>query len=157
MARYYYDQWYTPTSAKEVKGGIKAKSGRGEIASTWWGKRWIQVLEGFGIESRLARGRTYARKGQVASLEITPGEIKAKVQGSRSTPYKVSIKLNVFSEPDWEMIGVAIGDQPIIAAKLLSGEMPEEAEAIVKKAGFSLFPDVCSSDLQGSCDQLLLS
>lgn len=150
MARYYDDYWFTPTKAKEVKGGIKAKAGRGEMASTWWGKRWIQVLESFGIQSRLARGKAYARKGQVTSLEILPGEIKAKVQGSRSTPYKVSIKLKTLAKTDWEMIGATIGDQPIIAAKLLSGEMPEEAEAIVKRAGVSLFPSKVK-DLMTNC------
>lgn len=150
MSRYYNDYWFTPSKAKEVKGGIKAKAGRGEMASTWWGKRWIQVLEGYGIQSRLARGKAYARKGQVTSLEVLPGEIKAKVQGSRSTPYKVSIRLKTLSKADWEMVGAAIGDQPLIAAKLLSGEMPEEAEAIVKRAGVSLFPSK-AKDLMTDC------
>ena len=34
--------------------------------------------------NRLQRGRTYARKGQVISLEVDPGSVTAQVQGSRA-------------------------------------------------------------------------
>jgi len=38
----------------------------------------------------LSRGRTYARKGAVSSVEGNPKnlELKGKVQGNRSTPYR---------------------------------------------------------------------
>lgn len=71
--RYGFYDWYEPTRPKEVKGGIKAQSKRGSFASKWWGKRWIQTLESFDIGARLSRGRSYARKGQVVSLEIGKG------------------------------------------------------------------------------------
>lgn len=56
-------------------------------AESWWGKRWIRVLESFDIGERLSRGRTYARKGQVMDIEIEKGAVRAAVQGSRSSPY----------------------------------------------------------------------
>ncbi len=63
-----------PKPAREVKGGIKAQSRRGAFATSWWGQRWIKVLEGFDIGERLNRGRTYARKGQVL-LDLVAQEL----------------------------------------------------------------------------------
>ena len=39
------------------------------------------MLEDIGLGNRLQRGRTYARKGQVISLEVDPGSVTAEVQG----------------------------------------------------------------------------
>ena len=47
-------------------------AGPRRFGTTWWGKAWIDALagSGSGYESRLPRGRTYARKGQVISLQV---------------------------------------------------------------------------------------
>src|SRR5487761_65863 len=70
-------------------GGLKAKSRRGDIGETWWSRRFLSILESFGFGSRLDRGRSYARRGQVLEWSVTPGEIRARVQGSRRVPYNV--------------------------------------------------------------------
>src|SRR5680860_1690759 len=102
MSRRYdyheYRDWYEPTSPKEVKGGIKAQSKRGSFSDKWWGKLWISTLESFSSSSRLSRGRSYARLGQVASLDIGKGSVCADVQGSRAEAYRISIKLKSFTE-----------------------------------------------------------
>jgi uncharacterized Zn finger protein len=145
-----YDRYYAPPAPKEVKGGIKAQNKRGAFARKWWGKRWIETLEGFRIGARMARGRAYARKGQVASLEIVPGEIRASVQGSRRGAYLVSIKLATLNAEQWEKIVDRIADEPIFAAMLFGGEMPEEIERIFTDAGISLFP-ARRNDLETAC------
>ena len=80
MSRIYrfYDHVYKPARPKEVKGGIKAQSKGGQFTKKWWSKRWIQTLESFDIGARLSRGRSYARKGQVADLYITKDGVSAK-------------------------------------------------------------------------------
>jgi len=93
----YYD-WYEPSRPKEVKGGIKAQSKRGSFSQKWWGKLWISTLESFDIGARLSRGRSYARMGQVASLDIKKGCVYAEVQGSSSKAYRICIKLKTFTE-----------------------------------------------------------
>ena len=149
--RSYRDyQWYEPTHPRQVKGGIKAWSKRGAFASKWWGRRWIQVLESFNIGARLSRGRSYARRGQVADLIIEKGEIRAQVQGSRSQPYRVVIKLKTLTKKDWIKVTVALTERPILAARLLAGEMPEDIEAVFQKAGLSLFPGK-KGDLETDC------
>ncbi len=147
----YWD-WgqYKPKPVKQAKGGIKAQSKRGKFGENWWAKRWLAVLESFNIGARLQRGRTYARKGQVLSIDITKGEVRAQVLGSRSKPYDIEIKIEVLPESDWQKLAVALSTQAIFAAKLLAGEMPDEIEQAFKAAGLSLFP-AGPRDLQTAC------
>jgi uncharacterized Zn finger protein len=135
-----YWGYYKPTKPKEVKDGIKAKSKRGAIGESWWSKRWIGVLESFNMGARLTRGRSYARKGQVISIDVQKGIVTAKVQGTRSKPYNVRIQLNPISEPDWDKVTEAMASKAIFAANLLSGEMPHDIEDAFSEAGISLFP-----------------
>jgi uncharacterized Zn finger protein len=84
MSRWdYYGGYFPPSIPRKAKGGIRAQSKRGSFGESWWAKRWIAVLESFQIGARLNRGRSYARSGQVLSIEIEKGMVRAKVQGSR--------------------------------------------------------------------------
>lgn len=123
-----------------VEGGLKARSARGEIGQQWWSRRFVAVLESFALGPRLTRGRAYARRGQVLSLEVAPGVVTAKVQGSRRTPYAVTIGLPVFSELVWARVEVALAEQALCSAQLLAGEMPAELEEVLAGAGAALFP-----------------
>ena len=145
-----YNYFPPPSRPLQAKGGIKAQSKRGTFGASWWAKRWIAVLEGFDIGSRLERGRSYARRGQVLSIDINKGLVKAKVQGSRPTPYSVEIKLNVLSTVNWQQLAVVLSQQVIFTAKLLAGEMPQDIEQAFKDAGLSLFPTQLK-DLQTEC------
>jgi uncharacterized Zn finger protein len=151
MLMSYWDWgYYKPKPAKQVKGGIRAQSKRGTFGETWWAKRWIAVLESFNLGARLTRGRSYARSGQVLWIDITKGEIKSQVQGSRSEPYDIKIKIKALPESDWRKLADALSSQAIFAAKLLAGEMPNEIEQAFKDAGLSLFP-MRLDDLQTDC------
>ncbi|MDR0284181.1 MAG: hypothetical protein LBI33_04725, partial [Propionibacteriaceae bacterium] len=82
------ERWYPPPSRpRPVADGLNARSKRGAIGTTWWSTRFIAILETFGLGSRLTRGKAYARKGQVLDLAVGPGEVRARVQGSRKRPY----------------------------------------------------------------------
>jgi len=148
----YWDNYghYEPTKPIEVKGGIKAKSKRGGFAQSWWAKRWIQTLESFNIGARLTRGKTYARKGQVTSIKIETGLVKAKVQGSKPKPYSVTIKVRTLNGSEWDLLAEKLSLKPIFAAKLLAGEMPEDIEAVFEESGLSLFPEKLD-DLETDC------
>ncbi len=146
----YYDNYYPVSRPRRVSGGIKAQSQRGAFASRWWAKRWIAVLESFDIGARLGRGRSYARQGQVLDIQIAPGEVKAKVQGSRPRPYQVSIKLKPLSAADWRKLTEAMAEEVRFGAKLLAGEMPADIEEVFQAEGLSLFPKV-HGDLKTEC------
>ncbi|MGB7923528.1 MAG: SWIM zinc finger family protein [Pyrinomonadaceae bacterium] len=150
MSRWGYWDYYEPKPARAVKGGIKAQSKRGAFGESWWAKRWIAVLESFDIGARLSRGRSYARKGQVVNVDISKGAVKAKVQGSSSRPYNVSIKVKALPEADWKKLARELSREALFAAKLLAGEMPQEIEQVFTQAGLSLFPAKLR-DLETSC------
>jgi len=148
----YYDYWggYERKAPIDVKNGIKSKSERGDIGETWWSKRWIKVLESLMDSGRLSRGRSYARRGQVISIDIEVGFVKARVQGSDPRPYKVEIKLKPLSAPDWDKVTDAMAAQAIFAAKLLAGEMPTNIEDAFNAVNIALFPKA-SRDLDTKC------
>jgi len=127
-----------------------ARSTRGAIGEQWWSRRFLEVLESFALGSRLTRGKNYARRGQVRSLSVAPGAVTASVQGSRKTPYKVSIVLPVFTELVWAKVEVSLAEQAIHSARLLAGEMPHDLEDVFSAAGAPLFPER-AKDLEQSC------
>jgi uncharacterized Zn finger protein len=130
--------------------GIKARSQRGPIGERWWSRRFIAVLESFGMGARLDRGRRYARLGQVVSMDVVPGRVTATVQGSRPRPYKVSIALAPLSDTDWARVAEAMASRSAFLAHLLSGEMPDEIEEAFAESSVSLFP-ARQSDLRTDC------
>ncbi|MGW6930688.1 SWIM zinc finger family protein [Lentzea sp. NPDC054927] len=124
----------------KVDNGIKATSKRGDIGVTWWSRRFIEVLESFGMGGRLTRGRNYARQGQVLSLSLSTSMVIALVQGSRPTPYKTRIAIKSFTTPEWQRIEHALAGKALYAAKLLAGEMPPDIETLFASLGLQLFP-----------------
>ncbi len=149
MSWWYYPK-YEKTTPRAVKNGIKTKSKKGDIGEKWWSKRWIEVLESFGMGARLGRGKRYARMGQVASIDIERGKVSAKVQGSRSKPYKVTIELEPLSERDWEKVLEVMASRAVFAAKLLAGEMPKNIEEAFSQCKVPLFP-LKGKDLETDC------
>ncbi len=123
-----------------MEGGIRAQSRRGAIAQTWWSERFIAVLEDFGMGNRLQRGKNYARRGQVLAMEIEPGAVSARVQGSRARPYRVRVGIAAFGKADWARIERRLADDAWFAAALLAGEMPPEIEQVFADERLSLFP-----------------
>jgi uncharacterized Zn finger protein len=133
-----------------VEGGIRACSTRGAIGASWWSKRFLAVLESFALGTRLTRGRSYARAGQVLSLQIAPGMVTSSVQGSRPQPYRVTIALKPFSGRVWAVVERALAAQALFSAQLLAGELPYEIEDVFASAGAPLFPQTLR-DLKLAC------
>lgn len=125
---------------RKVDGGLRARSARGAIGRSWWSRRFLEVLESFALGTRLTRGRSYARAGQVLRLDIAPGRVTAQVQGSRPRPYEVSIALATFPAALWTRIEDELAGQAFFSARLLAGDLPDELEELFVTAGAPLFP-----------------
>jgi uncharacterized Zn finger protein len=144
--------WPPPSRPRRVEGGIKAKSKRGAIGEQWWSRRFIAVLESYGMSGRLARGRSYARAGQVLEFTLTQGKVTAKVQGSRVRPYQVHIGVLPLTKPQWRRVEERLASQALFRAKLLAGEMPREIEEVFADCGTPLFPKLADDlDMRCSC------
>jgi uncharacterized Zn finger protein len=145
--------WYNdfpPSKPIAAKGGIKARSKRGAFATSWWGKRWLDVLEALNIGGRLERGRAYARKGQVLNIDIEPGSVHADVQGSRPKPYRIGIGVKELAANETQRLAAELARSPYFLAKLMTREMPRDIETLFDAARVSLFPSR-ASELRTDC------
>ena len=133
-----------------VKGGIKAQSKRGAFAANWWARRWLAVLEALNLGGRLQRARNYARKGQVLDLTIEAGSVRASVQGSRPSPYQITIGIKPFGKRELDRLAAELSKSPYILAKLLAREMPQDIERSFDAMRLSLFP-ARASELHTDC------
>ena len=106
----------------------------------WWVERWLDLLDSYRFKKRLERGRSYAREGNVLSMDFADSKAKATVQGSDDEPYRVSLSLDSFSKEDWNFAIAKMSEKAVFTAQLLAGEMPESIEAVFTKSGLSLFP-----------------
>ena len=152
MGYWGYHPRYKPSRPRPVRDGLRTRKGTGQIGETWWARRFLEVLDAFGWSNRLARGKSYARRGQVIDYKIDVGVITSKVQGSRSRPYKIRIEVRTLSSGKWLKVLKVMSSQARFAAKLLSGEMPRDIEDVFEQAKVPLFPtSVKDFDAHCSC------
>src|SRR5947209_17663909 len=108
--------WWERHGPRLPSHGIKARTRRGAFGQSWWASRWIAALERLVSPARLARGRTYARAGQVVSLDVSREGVDAVVQGSRLQPYKVKIRFKKLTDAAWERVIDAMAAEALYAA-----------------------------------------
>ncbi len=141
---------YAPRTPLNVRGGIRAQNPHSAHLRTWWSRRWTDVLEKFRLGARLGRGRNYAVSGQVSSLEITPGQVVAAVQGSDKEPYQSSIRFRTLEGEAKARLIHTFRQQPMLLARLLVADLPIEVETLFRQAGCPLFPQR-ENDLVSRC------
>jgi uncharacterized Zn finger protein len=117
-------------------------SGDVEFGRTWWGAAWVEALEQRARldPNRLPRGRDYARSGAVGELTMVPGSATAQVQGRKTEPYEVRIRVRRFTDEEWDRVLTAISARLGHAAALLDGELPPEIAEDAASAGLDLLP-----------------
>jgi len=120
------------------------------FGKTWWGSEWLKALTHIDYANRILRGARYARQGAVRSIEVKGNVIKAKVSGSRPTPYTVTIKVPTFPQTGMDRLMDKLMQQPALISKLLNRELDPEVLAICKHLGLRVFPQRWS-DLDMSC------
>ncbi len=119
-----------------------------QFAETWWGNAWVTALEEGALDpKRLLRGRSYAKKGHVDAITVTPGLVLAYVKGSRARPYRVQVRLRTLDDADWERFLDAAADRPGHIAALLDKEMPKS----LAECGVPLLPGPGDLAPQCSC------
>ena len=129
-----------PVRIPRFAAGIRAQESRTGSGRSWWAKEWMRRLEAMGLRGRLGRGKNYALSGQVVSMEIDGSRVVAKVQGTRPDPYESTLR---FRQPEGEAharIVAAIRREPMLVARLLADDLPQEVERLFRAEGCDLLP-----------------
>ena len=98
------------------------------IAKTFWGKAWCDNLEAYSdFANRLPRGRSYVRNGSVVDLQITEGQVTARVSGS--SLYNIAIKIKPLAPARWKAVQTECAGKidsliELLQGKLSAGVMP---------------------------------
>ena len=111
------------------------------LAESWWGNAWNGNLEGYAdYSNRIGRGRSYVRNGAVLDLKIEAGRIISLVQGTASSPYRVTVDISPLDKNDWDAIVDQCRGAIDSLEALLDGILPKSMEKILKQRGTGLFP-----------------
>lgn len=129
-----------------------------KFTKTWWGDKFIEVLERVMDSGRLSRGRSYANRGRVLDFQLAEGKITAVVRGNKNPyfgvykepKYKTTIKIDPISKKDWQELIKLIGSKASLVSRLLMNEMPDNIENAFAELGLHLLPKQ-SSDLITDC------
>lgn len=121
-----------------------------KYGKTWWGEQWLGALKNIDYSNRLPRGASYARNGMVQEINFSGNIIRAKVKGSRRTPYSETIKLPEFSSKDIDKLVKLIQEQPVVLSKLFNRQLDESLAKMAEEAGMPLFPKQWK-DLKMNC------
>ena len=122
------------------------------LVHTWWGKAWNGNLDKYAdYSNRIGRGRSYVRHGAVLDLQISPGQVKALVQGSQRSPYTVNIAIKPISGPVWKEIRAACEGQVASLQELLEGRFPKGLAELFTDKGSGLFPSPKEIEFTCSC------
>jgi uncharacterized Zn finger protein len=140
-----------PSAGRPPRKGGERATDPGLSGGSWWSARFVDVLESFALGNRLARGRTAAKRGAVGALTVAPGLVTARVRGDRAEPYVARLALRPCPEIVWARVEIALAEQALFTARLLSGELPSDLEEVFADAGSSLFPR-SAADLRMECD-----
>ncbi len=100
--------------------------------------------------NRLPRGRTYANNGSVKEIKIENATVRAKVKGRLPSPYSIKISLKQFNKSQIEEIKNLVNGNPVIAAELSLGKLPESLLVHLEERNLMLFPKSWK-DLNSNC------
>lgn len=128
---------------RRIKDGIEARTTRGAFGKTWWGKQFVTTVEGLADAGRLSRGRTYARGGQVISMEMRHGLIEGDIQGSQVEPFSATVSVATLDAFDVDALMDQVRSTPGMLTELASGSVP-------RALGPRLLPS-SASDLDFDC------
>lgn len=110
-----------------------------KIAHTFWGQSWCRNLERYSdYSNRLPRGRTYVRNGSVIDLQVTPGNVQARVMGS--SLYNVAVKVAGLPAARWSALRADCAGAIDSLVELLQGRFSKGVMERICRPTTGLFP-----------------
>lgn len=125
-------------------------AGKKHVCTTFWGKAWCSHLESYQeYESRLLRGRSYLRQGNVYNVEIEPGKVTAVVAGSEL--YDTQVFIQPLKASKWQDIVEKCEGQVGSMLDLLAGKLGDGVMSVLSDAEEGLFPKTKEIRFNCSC------
>ena len=129
---------------------LEAPAGQKKLTTTFWGQAWCRNLETYQqYESRLPRGRSYLRQGNVYNLKIEPGKLSAIVAGSEL--YDAGITIQPLAKKQWQEIVAFSEGQVNSMLDLLAGKLGDGMMRVLTDKERGLFPKPKEIRFQCSC------
>ena len=128
------------------------------MVRTWWGAKFLDVLETIMDHGRLTRGRAYSGPNRLLQFSIKGDVVKATMRGNvnpyfgvyTEPRYKVTVEFRKFSVRDWQRINDEIANNAACLSQLLMNEMPLAIEDVCSELDLQLLPDR-SADIISEC------
>lgn len=159
--------WYSYEDAGERRGEVLRKiqarrdkgetfepvvagAGRAKLSTTFWGQAWCRQLEAHSdYASRLPRGRSYLRQGNVYNLEIGPGRVHACVAGAEL--YDTDLTILPMPGGEWQSLVAQCGGQIGSMLDLLAGRLGDDTMRVLTHPEQGLFPKPRQISFRCSC------
>lgn len=107
----------------------------------WWGQQWLRYLRGLGVGPGSDSQLRSARRS-LARLTVARGRVEAEVPvGQSGHVEKAVLKVRPLAEKQWRRVVDAVAADPDVAARLLTGAMGPDLEAVFADLGLALFPE----------------
>lgn len=118
------------------------------LGKTWWGRRFIEALEGFTDTGRLERGKGYRGDGRILAFDITDGLVTATVRGNvnpyfgvyTEPRYRTKIRMKPIPAKDWRKVVNRLGSNAALVAQLLMNQMPDNIDDAFADVRLDLLP-----------------
>ncbi|MFD1932284.1 SWIM zinc finger family protein [Nonomuraea mangrovi] len=105
------------------------------FATSWWGRAWLKALEDTSLDhTLLAKGRAYAKTGQLGPITVSAGRIAVVAEGE----YTAAVHVAPVTPAFVEQIAAKAGH----LAALLDGDLPYDLVELLPGVG----------DLEPECD-----
>jgi uncharacterized Zn finger protein len=110
-----------------------------KLCTTFWGQAWCRNLETYQeYESRLPRGRSYFRQGNVYNLVIESEKVTAVVAGSEL--YDTKVFIQPLKPSKWQEIVEKCEGQVGSMLDLIAGKLGDGVMSVLSDAEDGLFP-----------------
>jgi uncharacterized Zn finger protein len=110
----------------------------------------VDSLHRIGLGSTWLPRRKAAPPARILSFSVATSVIVALLQAPEGEPYRARVAMRAFSGAEWARIERALADDTRLTAKLLSGELPGQVEALFEELRVPLFPH-SSRDIAMDC------
>jgi uncharacterized Zn finger protein len=142
-AKDYWDRRYPE------RGGTESPNRRGAFGKTWWGRALIDAVVSVADPTRMARGRDYARAGQVVWMQVRKGAVVADVQGSQPRPFTSVFALRPLPDERIRTLIDQVGRTPGMLAEIVSGALSSELGPLLLPVDAAEFLFDCTCPDQG--------